>query len=115
MAPKRRNSDGILKKTVAVVLSALLIGSASAPAWSATADALTPTDAEVMPATSVVKSSMLGFLKPLVTDTELHQARKSCRSPQLYSQHDVVGDPEACFMGRFTLPGPGFTAGGVSR
>jgi hypothetical protein len=92
----------------------LLLGGASAPAWSATANVLAPIDAEVMPATIAVPPSLVGFLKPITTDTDLHQQRTNCKSPQLYSQHDVVGDPEACIMGQFNLPG-GFTAGGAGR
>jgi hypothetical protein len=105
---------GTLRTKVAIALSGLLLGSVSAPAWSATADVLAPIDAEVMPATNAVQSSLLDFLKPITVDSELHQSRKSCKSPQMYSQHDVVGDPEACFMGQINLPG-GFTAGGVGR
>ena len=103
-----------LKKTVAIALSGLLLGGATAPAWSASANVLAPIDAEVMPATNSVEPSLVGFLKPITTDTELHQQRTNCKAPQLYSQHDVIGDPEACIMGQFNLPG-GFTASGAGR
>jgi hypothetical protein len=105
---------GTLKKTVAIALSGLLLGGATAPAWSASANALAPINAEVMPATNAVEPSLVSFLKPITTDTELHQQRTNCKAPQLYSQHDVIGDPEACIMGQFNLPG-GFTASGAGR
>jgi hypothetical protein len=34
-----------------------------------------------------------------------------CKPSQLYSLHDVVGDPETCVMSRFTLGGDGSAAG----
>ena len=103
-----------LKKTVAIALSGLLLGGATAPAWSASTNVVAPIDAEVMPATDAVEPSLVGFLKPITTDSELHQQRTNCKAPHLYSQHDVIGDPEACIMGQINLPA-GFTAAGVGR
>jgi hypothetical protein len=47
--------------------------------------------------------SLLGILTPMLTDPATHAAQKDCKPDQLYSQHDVVGDPEACFMGRYDV------------
>jgi hypothetical protein len=43
---------------------------------------------------------LLGMLAPALTEPARHKAEKPCDKGQLYSQHDVVGDPEACFNGR---------------
>jgi hypothetical protein len=94
---------GILKKTAAVMISGLVIGTACVPAWSATANDPAPVNAQVMPA-DASGGSLLGILNSALTDTPRHEPQKDCKSPSLYSQHDVVGDPEACFLGRVNVP-----------
>jgi hypothetical protein len=39
----------------------------------------------------------------VMTESAKHEAKAPCKAPYLYSQHDVVGDPEACFMGQATF------------
>ena len=100
---------GISKKAVVVLVPSLLFG-IGAPAWSGTAEQAAPIDAQVMPA-SPQGSTMLGLISSILTatDTGRRPAKDQCGPSQLYSQHDVVGDPEACFMGRYTL-GTGSTS-----
>ena len=102
---------GISRKAIVVLVPSLLFG-IGAPAWSGTAEQVAPIDAEVMPVSPQGNTlyDMLGsILTP--TDTSPSQTRGHCRSPQLYSQHDVVGDPEACFLGRYTIGGSTSAAG----
>jgi hypothetical protein len=41
-----------------------------------------------------------------IEDTHPAPSRREyrCEAGNLYSQHDVAGDPESCFMNRYTLP-----------
>ena len=94
---------GMSKKAIVVLVPSLLFG-ISAPAWSGTAGQAAPTNAQVMPANST-SNMLLEMLKPAWagTDTSLRQPKDRCKASHLYSQHDVVGDPEACIMGRYTI------------
>jgi hypothetical protein len=109
----------ILKRTVTAALAGMLIGVANAPAWSAASATSAVTnepaaaDAQGIPAVIGYRSP-LGFLGSVMTEAVPHDRPKTCRASQLYSQHDVVGDPESCFMGRITLPG-GAVAGTSGR
>lgn len=38
------------------------------------------------------------------THPALSHREHRCEAGNLYSQHDVGGDPESCFMNRYTLP-----------
>ena len=108
-----------LKRTVAAALAGVLIGVASAPAWSA-ASAISAGSNQPAAAAAQGGSaasgyrSPLGFLGSVMTDVVPHDPPRTCKPSQLYSQHDVVGDPESCFMGRFTIPG-GAAAGAPGR
>ena len=45
-----------------------------------------------------------------VDEAAPHRDQMNCKAGHLYSQHDIVGDPQACIMGRVTV-----TGGGVAR
>jgi hypothetical protein len=45
----------------------------------------------------------------MLTDPAQHAPQKTYTPGRLYSQHDVVGDPEACFINR--LDGRGAPSG----
>jgi len=94
---------GMSKKAIVVLVPSLLFG-ISAPAWSGTAGQAAPTNAQVMPANSN-SNTLLGLLSSILTGTDPgpRQPKDPCKASHLYSQHDVVGDPEACFMGRYTI------------
>jgi hypothetical protein len=102
---------GMSKKAVVLLIPSLLFG-IGAPAWSGTAKQAAPTNAQVMPA-SPNNNTLLGMLSSVLTgtDPDPRQPKSQCKASHLYSQHDVVGDPEACIMGRYTI-GNGSTAVG---
>jgi hypothetical protein len=101
---------GMSKKAVVLLIPSLLFG-IGAPAWSGTAEQAAPTNAQVMPASS--SNTLLGLLNSVLTGTDPtpRQPKSQCKASHMYSQHDVVGDPEACIMGRYTI-GNGSTAVG---
>jgi hypothetical protein len=88
----------ILKKTAVVLVSGLLIGAAR-PARSASAQQSqqpsTPSAAAQTTNDSPLVLSILGMIIPQV-EHEV-QTQPHCKAGQLYSQHDVVGDPQSCF------------------
>jgi hypothetical protein len=99
---------GTLKKTAALVISGLFISAAALPARFASAEGPAPINARVEPAGNA-DHSLLAILGSVLSESPRHQVKAPCKSPYLYSQHDVVGDPEACFMGQATF-GSGATA-----
>ena len=100
----------ISKKAIVLLVPSLLFGLGT-PAWSGSTDAAPPINAQVMPAGNPAENSLLGMLSSVLTGTDNtpHQPKNQCKASQLYSQHDVVGDPEACFMGRYTVGGSATT------
>jgi len=99
------------KKAVVLLVPSLLFG-IGAPAWSGGAGQAVPTNAQVMPA-SPNNNTLLGMLNWVLTgtDPDPRQPKSQCKASHMYSQHDVVGDPEACIMGQFTI-GTGSTVAG---
>ncbi len=99
------------RKAIVVLVPTLIFG-LGAPAWSGTDAKEAPIDAEVLPSSSNV-NTLLGLLSSVLTSTDPNPrlATGECKPSQLYSQHDVVGDPEACFRGRYNFgTGPNATA-----
>jgi len=90
------------KRTTALLGVGLLL-SFSAPAWSA--DSTTPAANAQMTPAKPYGNSLLGMLNTVLTGTttDASKPENNCKPSQLYSQHDVVGDPEACIMGGYTL------------
>ncbi len=107
----------IVKTTAAALMSGLLIGAAWMPAWPATGATPASINAEVMPAKSVVASlpAAPSWLDPSPVDAAQRKDRTNCKAGQLYSQHDVVGDPEACIMGALTISGGDTIVGGMGQ
>src|SRR5215471_9154348 len=93
----------ISKKAIVVLVPSLLFG-IGAPAWAESADQAAPIDAQVVEA-APEGNTLLGMIAPLLTpaDASPRQPKDQCKRGQLYSQHDVVGDPEACFKGHYVL------------
>jgi hypothetical protein len=91
----------MIKQAVVVLVPSLLFG-AGVPAWSADSSQVPPV--EVQSAPNAYGDSLLGMLNSLMAEAQPNpaQAKQNCWSPLLYSQHDVVGDTEACFKGRYT-------------
>jgi hypothetical protein len=102
---------GMSKKLTVLLVPSLLFG-LGAPAWAGgTAEQAAPINAQVMPATPN-GNTLLGLLNSVLTGTDStpRQPKNECKASHLYSQHDVVGDPEGCFMGRYTLGNGSATA-----
>ena len=101
---------GMSRKAIVVLIPSLLFGVSAPAAWSGTAEQAAPTNAQVMPA-GPSGNTLLGLLNSVLTGTDPgpREPKNECGASHLYSQHDVVGDPEACIMGRYTI-GNGSTA-----
>ena len=100
----------IVKTTAAALVSSLLMGAACMPAWSAANNPTAPTgSAEVMPVSTVAPSllAIRALFGPSVDEAAPHRDQMNCKAGHLYSQHDIVGDPQACIMGRLTVIGGG--------
>jgi hypothetical protein len=100
-------------KLAAAVMGGLLIATVSTPAWAGSAKDATstgsPNSATSTDASSPkggVDRSLIGALSPFLADAAPHEAQKRCRTDSLYSQHDVNGDPDACFLYRVSVPLP---------
>ena len=102
------------KRLMAGTLAGFLMIGASPSTWANPPSSET-TGANQAPATtSGPNRSLLGMLAPILTEPAQHAKPKTCKPGELYSGHDVVGDPEACFMGRLDVHGaPQGFGGGV--
>jgi hypothetical protein len=86
-------------KLAAAVMGGLLLAAVYTPAWAGSANA--PSTAGTSSAAVGTDRSLVNILNPLLAVGAPHQAQKNCKADTLYSQHSVVGDPDACFMGHF--------------
>ena len=96
----------IVKTTAAALVSSLLIGGACMPAWSAANNPAAPTgSAEVIPNNTVAPSllAIRALFGSSVDEATPHRDQMNCKAGHLYSQHDIVGDPQACIIGRLTI------------
>lgn len=82
-------------KVAAIVVGGLLLAYGPARAQSTQAAPATTSAGAVTNGQSV-----LGFIAPLLNTSVEHKAAKNCKPDSLYSQHSVVGDSEACFVGK---------------
>jgi hypothetical protein len=92
----------ILRTTAAAVISSFLMGGACIPAWSApTSQGLTVAQATRSKTTVESAITVLGSPDFARLDSR-PEAEKNCKPGQMYSAHDIVGDPQACIMGGFS-------------
>jgi hypothetical protein len=92
----------ISRRTLVALAAGVLLTAASAQAQPTAKQPLaTPAPGAV----NTGSRSLLGLIAPALTDPVAHRAQKTCDAGKLYSSHDVVGDPEACFMGRLDVHG----------
>ena len=91
------------KRLMAGTLAGFLMIGASPSTWASPPSSETTGANQAPAATSGPNRSLLGMLAPILTEPAQHAAPKTCKPGALYSEHDVVGDPEACFMGRLNL------------
>ncbi len=102
----RNGMRNIFKTTAAAVISGLLLGAASMPAWPATyATEASAIEAEVMPAKVTAAAPMPAprLLDASRSDVSSRRDRTNCKAGHIYSRHDIVGDPGACIMGRLAI------------
>jgi hypothetical protein len=96
-------------RLMAAVIGGSLLATVSTSAWAGSANDTTTTGS---PSTGTSTSSgasapapgadhsLIGVLSPFLADAVPHDAQKRCKPDTLYSQHDVNGDPDACFLNR---------------
>ena len=95
----------IFKATAAAVISSLVIG--TAPAWSGTVDSRSAlATAQVISSNSSASSGVSdrSWLEPSAANARPKASRDCSRPGHVYSQHDVIGDPESCIPQGVTLP-----------
>ncbi len=91
----------ILKTTAAVLVSGLLIG-AVGPASSASAQQSQQPSTPSAAAQSNSSPAVLSILGMIIPQVE-HEVSQ-CTTSLVYSQHDVVGDPQSCFANVVDAP-----------
>jgi hypothetical protein len=85
------------KRMAILLVSALLL--ASTRGWAA--DDEPPVTAGTK--TTVTDKSLLGMIGAVLTNPVAQDVQQNCKEDRLYSQHDVVGDPDACFRSRYDV------------
>lgn len=93
------------KRLMAGALSGFLMIGASAPIWANPPAGDMNSATQVPLTTKSADHSPLGILAPILTESAQHSTQKTCKPDTLYSQHDVVGDSEGCFINRFDARG----------
>jgi len=90
----------IVKTTAAALISGFLMGGVCVPAWSATTtgEPLTVAKATTSKITDPSTVVVLGSPESPRVDSR-PDILKNCKPGQMYSAHDIVGDPQACIMG----------------
>jgi len=107
-----------LKTTAAGLISVVLIGSASVQAWPASVGTQTTVAAEAaVPAFSnyLAPAALVDQLARKAPDAST-KSSNNCRPGHIYSEHDMVGDPDSCIMQGISLGGgfaPTTSVGGV--
>jgi hypothetical protein len=101
-------------RLAAAVIGGLLLATVYTPAWAGSANDTTISRGSTFTGASTTTGtsssvpgadrSLLGVLSPLFADAAPHEAQKRCKPDTLYSQHDVIGDPNACFLNRVNVP-----------
>jgi hypothetical protein len=100
------------RKAMVLLIPSLFFGFGG-QVCSHAAEQAAPIKAEVV-APANAASSILGAIGSVLkgTDANTRQPRSNCKG-RLYSQHDVVGDPEACFLGQYSVGNGATSAAGV--
>ncbi len=90
-----------VSKKAAVILAPALLFGAHARAWSANTDQSTANNAQIVAADRDY-GKLLNLLNPIARGIDSQRRpQQNCKGSEIYSQHDVVGDPESCVMGRY--------------
>jgi hypothetical protein len=89
----------IFKMSAAAVISSLVFGTAAIPAWSGTTGTQSVTAAVQAVASNTfatVGNADRSWLEPSAANART-EATANCKPGHVYSQHDVVGDPDSCW------------------
>lgn len=89
---------GISRKVAMVAIGSVLV-LAQAPVWAGQNAAASPSAAHPVEA-SRSEAAPLSAIGSIFTEVATHQAPRNCQPDTLYSQHDVIGDPETCVVNR---------------
>jgi hypothetical protein len=105
----------ISKKAALILVPTLLVG-AHARAWSANSDQAAANGTQVVTAEKNY-SNLLDLFNPVAhgIDSRAHAQAQTCKVSEIYSRHDVVGDPESCIMGRYVIGGGASFAPATAR
>lgn len=108
---------GKSKRLASGAMAAMLIIGAYAPAWAGPSQNAPTTPAQDPVAPGNDAGSLAGIMGSFLTEHADHRSAKQCKPGSMYTEHDVVGDPESCFINRLGIPSgmagaPGF-AGGI--
>jgi hypothetical protein len=99
----------ISTKLAAAVIGGLLLAVSYTPAWAGSGgDSSAAAQSATAPSAD---RSLVGVLSPLLADVAPHQAQKTCKPDSLYSQHTVVGDPDACFLSKVDVRSAAINSG----
>jgi len=90
----------IVRTTTAALISGLLISGAFAPAWSVPSASDKLTVAQATSASPLVQAAGIILAAPEFPRIRVQlDALNNCKPGQIYSSHNVVGDPQTCIMG----------------
>jgi len=100
------------RRTTVALISAFLVSGAVARAWSAAPPSDHPKAAQVASASAGLQPASGVLAAPEFPRFQKirPEAHNNCQPGQLYSAHDIVGDPQACIMGNSSPIG-----GGIGR
>jgi len=97
-----------LKTIAAALISILLVRTASVPASPASASSQTTAAAEnALPASSnyLAPAALVDQLARIAPAASTKPSN-NCRPGHIYSEHDMVGDPDSCIMQGASVGGP---------
>ncbi len=98
----------ISNKVTSGVLSGFLLMAACVPALAGPGNQRATVSTQSTTAANR-DQAILGFLES-ITPASVQPRVQRCKPETLYSQHDVIGDPDACFLNHFDV-----RAGGVNQ
>ena len=88
------------KMSAAAVFSTVVFGAGAVTAWSGTigTQSVTPAIATVASNNSIrVADTERSWLEPSAANAKT-EVTKNCDPGRVYSQHDVIGDPDSCWQ-----------------
>jgi hypothetical protein len=94
-----------IRRTIAALMVLGLLTRICSPAWSA--DSGSPVEGASATVSSTQGTSLPSILRSVFKDNATAAPKRDheCKASQIYSQHDVEGDPETCTMNRATFGG----------